>query len=412
MISSMGDNTHKYPDHFLFFLIAGISLSTAGSAMSLISISTLLFKIDVSGTYSSLLQIAALFGIVATGFFGGSLIGKMTSKMIGWLMPVLSASVLLNLLFLEITLYQGLAAIFILSCLYGIEHPNNIRILNQLVVKEKKASVFSFYQTISQAVTMFSPLIASFIIAKVGIKFCIAVDIATCLMSALIWISFPIKERMNKDRSQSVCAWEGYRLLVNNPHIRNLNISRIINNISFITFSVGLPIFIANLVKGDAVYFAALQGYTTSATAIAFVIAGCFGTVLLKKYPGNIGVLTTLASTLGFFAVVFEYFASTSQMIIFAAIMLGVGQFCFRISGITLGQSVTPPEHLGQVIIAGDTIVRLSSFLFALFVPDLIYLSYKTSFLQIIAVASLTLYAPFLLRNVARAYREKLDALV
>ncbi len=121
----MKSNAKKKSNIFLGLLITGISLSTAGSMMSLISISTLLFKIDITGTYSSWLQVVTLFGVVITGIFGGYLINKIAARSIGFFMPIFSAVVLLWLLFIEIKIFQGLTVIFLLSCFYGVEHPNN-----------------------------------------------------------------------------------------------------------------------------------------------------------------------------------------------------------------------------------------------------------------------------------------------
>ena len=327
----MANNFDNKSKRFMRFLILGISLSTAGSTMSLLSISTLLFNIDSSGSYSAWLQIIILLGVVLTGVFGGSLISHMTPRNLGFLMPGLSAVVLFFLLMVGIEFQTGVIAIFILSCLYGVEHPNNIRTLNQMVAPEKKASIFSFYQTVTQLMTMCSPMLAGFIIAHFNAKLCIIIDIITCLLSAIIWLLFSSNVKLDKNSASNTKSWYGYQLLFKNKAIRDLNISRIINNISYVTFVVGLPIFIAGLAHSDTVYFAKLQGYTGSATACAFAMTGLCGTALLKKYPKDIKILTFLASLLGFSAVVLGYYATSSQSLIVAAAILGVGQFCFRI---------------------------------------------------------------------------------
>ncbi|MFA6915062.1 MAG: hypothetical protein WC222_01580 [Parachlamydiales bacterium] len=86
--------------------------------------------------------------------------------------------------------------------------------------------------------------------------------------------------------------------------------------------------------------------------------------------------------------------------VLISACMLGVGTYCFRLSGMTLGQAFTPPSALGPVIIAGDTIVRSWSFLvsastlFVFELHNLWGLSFGTLFFLVNILPSGCIFAP------------------
>ncbi len=60
------------------------------------------------------------------------------------------------------------------------------------------------------------------------------------------------------------------------------------------------------------------------------------------------------------------YLNFTQYSLYIMGFLLGIGQFYFRVSGITIGQAITPSENLAEVILAGDASVRIITALFSI----------------------------------------------
>jgi len=155
----------------------------------------------------------------------------------------------------------------------------------------------------------------------------------------------------------------GFQEIWQNPRLRALTASRSLNNLAYVSWAVALP-FLAAAAAGDHVgVFANLQASATTLLSIGSILAGAFGSWYFHQRT-SMGKMVLLASGLGILSVgllmagVFaEYWIAISGL------TLGIGQYCFRLSGMILGQANTPRDRLSPVIIAGDTLVRFWSFL-------------------------------------------------
>ncbi|MET3589485.1 hypothetical protein ABID23_000567 [Bartonella silvatica] len=83
------------------------------------------------------------------------------------------------------------------------------------------------------------------------------------------------------------------------------------------------------------------------------------------------------------------YLNFTQYSLYIMGFLLGVGQFYFRVSGITIGQAVTPPDDLAEVILAGDASVRIITALFS------IMLLYAANFFSFSILYGLCIFAGF-----------------
>lgn len=200
-----------------------------------------------------------------------------------------------------------------------------------------------------------------------------------------------MRSRVSAQSQSNVDFFLGFRLLYNHPEIRSLTISRLLSNLAFVTYTTSIPLVIAAMANKDQSFFTYQLAVTNSLISAGFICAGLISAQMFSNnsfivfyvYCGTIlGLISCFFLIAAFISVPFLYIS---------ACLLGIGIYCFRISGMVLGQAFTPPNFLGPVIIAGDMTVRTCSFLVAggaIFVFEL-YSSLGLSFGTLFFLANL-----------------------
>jgi len=400
---------------FLYFVAAVSSLSSAGAAMTLLALSSGFFVENPEGFASSAIQLSYYLGICCIGFFGGGIFQKWSAVSLGLFGPLISSSVVFYLAtFDAIPVVLGIPSIFIIFLLNGIDHPNNLRFFNETVPEHQKIKFFSFTESITAFFQIISPLIAGVIIAFIGLKACFILDGFTYLISALPWLI--IKRKLGEPVAPQLIEkndfFLGFKVLYQNPNVRTLTISRMLNNLSYVTCTTAIPLVIAKIANNDQQLFTLNLAITNTLISSGFIGAGLLGAVFSRNY--NVVLLVYSASFLALGACVVLTVAILNPLFLYiAALLLGIGTYCFRLSGMTLGQAFTPPSALGPVIIAGDTVVRGWSFfvsastLFIFELHNLSGMSLGTFFLMLNILPCGSLLAPQWSLSLARKYAKK-----
>lgn len=177
------------PTFILYFVAVISSLSSAGTAMTLLALSTNFFNEYPKGFASSALQLMYYLGIGCIGFLGGAILQKWSCVTIGIIGPLISALTVFYLAsFNSIPLVVGFTAIFLIFLLNGIDHPNNLRFFNDMISSSQKITFFSFTEGIASIFQLISPLMAAAIIVGLGLKICFIIDGCTYLISAIPWL--------------------------------------------------------------------------------------------------------------------------------------------------------------------------------------------------------------------------------
>lgn len=342
-------------------------------------------------------------GIGCIGFIGGGILQKCSTVTLGIAGPLISSLIVFYLATFDIIpFFIGFPAIFLIFVLNGIDHPNNIRFLSEALHEDKKLSFFSFTESITATFQIISPILAGIIIANAGLKACFIIDGCTYLVSILPWLIVRRNMRNTKESpgQEKLNYFLGFQVLYNNPHVRDLTISRLLNNLAYVTCTTAIPLVIARIANKDQEFFTYQLAITNTLISTGFIGAGLSG-ALVTRNSKNVVTLVYLASILALGAcVVLSGAIMFPPLLYISACMLGVGTYCFRLSGMTLGQAFTPPAALGPVIIAGDTIVRSWSFLIsasplAIFEFHSLWgLSFGTLFFMLNTLPSGCLFAP------------------
>lgn len=245
-------------------------------------------------------------------------------------------------------------------------------------------------------------------IAHYGVKFCLYVDGVTYMMSCIPWLAF-LKNRYAQEKKK-VDWLLGFKVMIENPAVRSLTFSRLLNNCAYASAVTLLPLVLARGAGGDTQIFSFRQGFSNSLISIGFILSG----IVSAKYNKNVSFikpLVLLASLSGFLSFLILYASLMWISFIYVgAFLLGLGTYCFRISGMTLGQAYTPSTALGPTIIAGDTIVRFFSFLISL--CTLLTFEYLLDsnlpvFLAVmwgLIIPALALLAPYFSLNLAKEF--------
>ncbi len=351
---------------FLYFVASVSSLSSAGATMTLLALSSSFFIENPEGLASSAIQLMYYLGIGCIGFFGGGILQKWSSVTLGIFGPLISSLIVFYLATFDmIPFVLGFPAIFLIFLLNGVDHPNNVRFFNEAVPTCQKLSFFSFTESVTAIFQILSPLLAGIIIASLGLKACFIIDGCTYLISVLPWLIIRNKiGKVNKDKFPTkINYFLGFQVLYNNPQVRALTISRMLNNLAYVTCTTGIPLVIARIANKDQEFFTFQLAITNALISTGFISAGLLGTTVFRN-SNMVVMLVYLASILALAACLVLCTAIVFLPLLYVtACLLGVGTYCFRLSGMTLGQAFTSPSALGPVIIAGDTVVRSWSFL-------------------------------------------------
>ena len=379
--------------------------------MTLIALSASLYAVDSEGVASSSIYVLYYFGIGAVGLLGGWVLQRFTAISIGVVGALVNSAIVFYLsLFNTVYPIVGLPCVFVIFLMSGIDHPNSLRFFNEVISEDKKMSFFSTKESATYLFNLIAPPVAAFIIAIWGARICFLIDGFTYLLSCLPWILLR-KHTQTSQPPESRPDWfVGFKFLVQNKNILQLNISRLLNNLSYVTWIAALPLLIAKLAQGNVEKFAKEQALSTSLVSVGFLAASTMGIWYNKNRHAMVPMVWG-ASLFGLGAVIFLVLSLfIREFLYLGALLTGIGTYCFRISGMTLGQAFTPKHVLGAVIIAGDAVVRSWSFLVSLVAMGIFQFheSFELSdaelcFLLIIFPA-LSLISPFLLNNLVKAF--------
>lgn len=376
--------------------------------MTLIAISFQFYEETGNALFSSLIQVSYYVAIGFTGLFGGLLLQRFCQKKVGVFCSFLSCCIVFFVSFIDdLKIVEGLIAIFLIFFLSGIEHPSNFSFFTHLLAEEKKLGFYSFLEGTNACISIVSPALASFIISHFSVHLCYWIDGFTYFLIGITWLMAPKTPSSTENRLD----WAlGFKSIMQIKELRTLTAVRFINNISFVFYVTSLPFVIAFLSFHNADDFAWYQSYTASVQSFGFIALSLIVAKALyaRKY---LSLMVMMASLLGFLAVFTLLLAPFHSSLLFiSALIAGAGTYCFRLSGMTLGQAFTPKQVLGPVIIAGDTLVRLWSLgisLLTVWIFNHGVVLHEPTSLLVLVIPGLCLLSPNLSLKLAKKYKSQ-----
>ncbi|MBU1538368.1 MAG: MFS transporter [Alphaproteobacteria bacterium] len=359
---------------------------------------------DSSGTASSLIYTTALFATALMGLTGGALLRRISNRFIGVSTGLLSALIALVAIVHD-SVAGNLTIVGLLFFVCALDNPNINATLNRLLPASSRASGFSTFHTINNAALIAAPIVAVSLVQLVGGAATLAVAALCFVVSAIPWLLLPKFVRVLPNGSPSPSHFEGYGEILRNTALRDLTISRLLNNLIYTAIPVALPILASRLTHSPS-EFLWLQGASLATFRGGALASSLVAAFMFARRPYWTIYAARAATPLGIVCLLVLAITAEPLVVILATGFGGVGQFSFRLSGLTLGPSVTPPDLLGEVILAGDTVVRLYSSGYSY----LVAMSFTVlgGPILLVAAALASVPAPFLIEKAVRAYRLQL----
>lgn len=393
------------PGGRLYLLSASAALSLAGTQISHLAIAARLYELDASGRLSAGLVTLNLLGVAVFGLLAGWALQKITAFTAGIAAPLAAAALSLYLFGMaQPGAFECLAIAFAQSLLAGLAHPNLMRFLHSHLSHDQRTRFFSFAQSAQQIGLLLAQLAGILLIQRVGYRWCFLIDAATYLLAAASWLTVRRAGTAPQALTSSNAEFfEGYRLVLTNPQIRGLTLFRICNHLAYTTFNVALPLWVATAVAGSGRLPTDLLGLALMLSTASMTAASLIGALALNWRAQWVVHFPWISSLLGVASVLIAATSGDGQGLLLASVCLGIGLYFFRLCGIVLGAVVTPGRSMAPVIVAGDTLTRVGSFLIGLSVPSLSLIALP--FPPLAQLALLALLAPRLVRGAAQAAR-------
>ncbi len=388
-------------------LIASLMLAglTAGATeMFVLALIARYQELDSTGLSSSVVYVASLVGMACMGVLGGRILALAKPSVIGVGAPVLCCAAACATYIVGPGSGDIFAAGFV-SFVTALEYPNVNSTVAVLTSPRARSPAFSALQSANTLIVALAPLLGAALIWAFGAEEAMLAITAVYALSILPWLWIPsMPPHAQKHRMKS----SPYKLLFTQSGLRGLTISRLLNNLIYVGILVALPVLISQGAQNHE-EFVWLLAASLAVIRLGNMLAGIVGAILLAKRPQLIVQITYAATLLGVPAAIALTLVSLPVSVLFWGFIAGVGHYSCRVSGMILGPSVTSGDRLAEVILAGDTVVRLYAATYGYCL--LMALGYLDgSGLPLAIAALLALPAPFFLREAVNAYLEQVEA--
>jgi MFS family permease len=363
-LQSEQSSSREHNKIHLYFMAAAISLSSAGSLMTVVALSADLSKSVGISQWSGLIETCSYLGAAVVGFLGGYLLQKHSFVRIGVWTSFLGIPITLFLWALsEIKPAIGLPCVFTIFCLTGLELPNTVSFFSHLLKEQERIRFFSLMQSMTMAATFVAPSLAGMISSAFSTRWCYLFDALTFFILLSSWIFFRSRYRdvpSKRNDSQQLDWFLGFRVLVQNKLMFRLTMARVLYCFAYAPFMACLPIWVTHLTGVVGGSYAESFGFANSLKTFGFFSFSLIGVTGMIR-DKNLHLISWLAAFLPIVAIALGESTDTLVVFFIGCLLFGVGNYFFRILIVTLGQKYTPKEVLGPTIVAGDALVRLSA---------------------------------------------------
>ncbi|SFF63915.1 Na+/melibiose symporter [Halobacillus alkaliphilus] len=262
---------------------------------------------------------------------------------------LLLAGLVLWFLFGSITLWTFVGFAFFFGILDAFFWAAESAIIPSIVQKENLTRSNSIIQMTNQTSFILAPMLAGVLIAYGNYEIVFAVTAAMLLTASLLVISMKPKKDEEMEANKKKKFWQTFRegvTYVKDSRLLTLIVSATIFLNLFIVgpMTMGLPLFVKNILEGTAVDFSFLEAGLAGGMLVGSIVIGSLN---VTKKRGKLTLLTLVLSGIAFIGLSFT--AELWQ----SMVMLGLfGTFLSisNISSISAIQSIIEEKVLGRVM--------------------------------------------------------------
>ncbi|PEE35256.1 MFS transporter [Bacillus pseudomycoides] len=261
---------------------------------------------------------------------------------------IVGALVILLMLTGEIHLWTLIFFALIFGVLDAFFWPASSSIIPAIVPKNSLTRANSIIQTTSQCTSIFGPMVSGIIIVNFDYKGIFGLVASFLLLGSIFVLFIKIgSKNTNIENKQPILQSlkEGISYVQKKPVLKAFVLKTLFLNLFFTgPLTIGLPIFVKNVLKGNTLYFSLLE----SCLAIGMVIGSVILSILnLKKKRGIVSLNSQMLLALCFLLFSFSF---ESWQSITIAIFLGISMTVSSICAVSLIQTETDSDMTGRVM--------------------------------------------------------------
>lgn len=335
---------------FVFLWITNI-LSNLAVSMYLLSEQWYIVKVLNFKASLGIVMMATMIPRVIFMIIGGVFADRINKTMIMAISSLTRAILIFAMVFLLMDHLLGLLFLIAFALIFGMIdaffNPANISMLPSIINKEKLTRANSMIQGSIKISMMTGPVITGLILSMGS--FILSFMLIGILLTLCSVFAFFLKDTTTKINNRSISPVQSLKVGIDyiraSPKLRELMfLLALINFFFFGPLLMGIPIFVDDVLKGNALELSYLQGSYESGMLLGALINGV---IYLNRKRGIVILFSVFL--LGSLLSLFGESRSLWQGVVILIVM-GLSSSVVNIMIITLIQQETRPELLGRVM--------------------------------------------------------------
>ncbi|MBF5051284.1 hypothetical protein CLAVI_000925 [Candidatus Clavichlamydia salmonicola] len=350
---------------FFSYALAGMNaLCTAFVMSSILVLSADFYAISSSGTSSSAIYVMYYVSMGLVGLFGRRVLQVSKTTVLGRGCAIIGCMALTLLAcFSKAGHLFGTIIMVTVFLAHGLDFPNLVRFLMQVIEPKKRVGFFSFKEGCTYLFSLSAPLISGYVSKKGCSSGFFLLNAGMYLLIFFTWYAVKQMTKGYKEVERVVLnSWFGeFKLLWRIQKLRVFTLCRMLNMAGYVLTMSLFPLMIAFFCKKNDVIFSIIQSRGQLLMSFSFVIASLLGMHFNKK--ARILPILIFVSAIGGFIAICTFMCSSFYMpLVYGAMILwGLGSFSVKVCCTTIGGAITPPQLMGAIVIAGDALIKIWS---------------------------------------------------
>lgn len=300
--------------NFLLFLF-GRNTSVFGDVMLTTALALYVLHITKSPKmFGSILALAYIPRLVLSTF-SGALVDGMSKKAVMVSLDFIRGFLLLYLVFSG---ELSMASVYIIILSFSVSdtffHPASVAVIPRIIPRDNMVQANSIDETVGNAVTIISPIIASLLYASGGIQIVLILDGITFILSALSEIFMFFDDSVSKEKKKLAGEmFKGYMLLKKDRKLGSLVLNGALTHFFLMPFiEVGITTLLLIVFRAPELHYGIVRGVMSASAVIAGIITMLVRNKSISRNI-NIGIIGMIAGAAFFLLMIYPPFTTALQ---------------------------------------------------------------------------------------------------